>query len=77
MIGKRELETSVLCTRVANSVAIAGKALTRRKKTTVSRLLCNWILDAIEKEMGLKTESEIPEWATDFKLKGAQSRLSQ
>ena len=77
MVGKRELETSVLCTRVANSVAIAVKELARRKKTTVSWLLYDWILDAIEKELGLKTESEILEWARDFELKEAQSRLAQ
>jgi len=78
MVGRRELETSVLCTRVANSVTIAVEELARRKNITVSRLLCDWILDAIEKELGLETDSEILEWARDFELKEAQtSRLSQ
>jgi len=78
MVGKRELETTVLCTRIDNSAAIAVEELARRKNTTISRLLYDWIRDAIEEELGLETDSEILEWARDFELKEAQtSRLSQ
>ena len=71
MVGKRELETSVLCTKINNSAAIAVEELARSRNTTISRLLYDWILDAIKKELGLKTESEILEWARDFELKEA------
>ena len=63
----------MLCTRINNSAAIAVGELARRKNTTVARLLYDWILDAMEKELGLKTESEILEWARDFELKEAQT----
>ena len=71
MVGRRELETSVLCTRIDNYIAFVVEEVARRKTFSVSRLLSERIHDGIEKELGPKTDTEILRWTQDFVLKKA------
>jgi transposase-like protein len=64
-----EVVTTILSTRISSFKAAAVEEIAKRRGTTVSKLLNKWITEAIEREMGLKTETELLMWARDFELK--------
>ena len=72
MVGRRELETTVLCCRIDKHVSVAVEEVVKRKGITVSRLLNEWIRAGIEKELGLKTDAEILNWSHDYLIESSR-----